>query len=1414
MRGLSFFSCLPKATWLVGLLAAALAPQTIRAAGPFTVNTTSDTHAVTPASSPNDSTAHISLRSAIEAANAQAGATIINVPAGTYNLALGELGVAPNGAKTNSILGAGALTTIVSQTDPSNRVFNIDFNSSGSTIVTLAGLTVQGGHDGADKLGGAGILAGSVTSPIKDVITLSNCIVQNNRCTTNTTQQPGGGVQMAGGDLKIIGCTFSNNSSGQSFGAAVFVLAQTVVSSLTASNSTFVGNTLTNNSGAGPDGGGAIYIATPSNSVHTITGCTFTSNVVVGLSGNTYGGAIHLNSGIMNVAASTFVGNLAIGQGGLGGAFYVDSGTVSIGLSRLAANFATHGGSGVYNHGLNGAITTATNDWWGCDGVPLGTGCNSAAGDGGNLTFSPWLFLTNTASPSTITPGQSTTLTASILKNSANQTLPLSQLSVLIGLPIVWNSAGANGFVTPIHTTIQPSGLANATFTQDGTCNTGLPGVTLDGGTSVATVVVQCPDLTVTKTNNVAGSASLGNSWTWTVHVVNAGSLQANFTNGATLLLDNLPTANIGYSAPSVANISGVAGSLIPSLDASGNLTVKASSVLTLNSGGSFDALLTATPTSLGIYGNPRAGGVCAVDPNNSSMEISKANNAATNAVTVTCPNVVGTMGGGGTVCLGNSAMVSVSISGGKAPYTVTLSNGGGTQTGGGLLFFTVTPTSNTTYQVSSGTDSNSCPIANNGSASVNISVVTNPPIALQPATVMANSSGNQASGPSGYSSYSWVIGNGSIVGPTNQQTVSYVAGVSNSVVLGLTVVNSFGCTAASSTSAPIVTGFSVHTNVTMLDTLNSIVMGIACDGTNYWTVSGGSPSGVRLGRYSSSGVLQATYSPGFDFRSIFSTANGTVMARYLTNRTLLRQTTPGVFINSVTLSGGTLDDQAQVILNGAGNEYQAMTAGVVSRWSTNGTYLGSVNLAGFGSISNENLYPQNRGIAAYSNFWLTYNGSNVLSIWDSSGNRLAQVMLVGSGTGFDASFSFSFCNGKVFIADISGGLWRGFDLYTAASAIVLAAEQNAPLNTDVVSKISGVRFLPKVDFLRVDSTNPLPTLNQLRGYQSVMFYSDSTVNDSIGMGNVLADYLDQGGGVLVNTFAFATNGNYALLGRVSTGGYLPFTQAGYTTPASLSLIKDLPLHPLLDGVNSFVGGSMSFQNSPVAAAAGATLVGHWSNGQPFVAGKDVPPGRTAGLNFFPPSVDSYPPGWVSSSDGARLMANALVWVGKIPPTLLRAPSDQVSRVSGTASFSAVAVGIAPLSYQWRLNGTNLPGMTGTSLSFTVQPTSYGIYSVVVSNLLGTTTSLNASLAPPLRLLTPNPIGGNFSLFLAAANGSTVVTNRASRVSIYSTTNLSLPFSAWTLQPNLVYPSAGLLRADGFSTSGSASQFYRAVEAP
>ena len=98
----------------------------------------------------------------------------------------------------------------------------------------------------------------------------------------------------------------------------------------------------------------------------------------------------------------------------------------------------------------------------------------------------------------------------------------------------------------------------------------------------------------------------------------------------------------------------------------------------------------------------------------------------------VICPTITATVSGGGSFCFGGSSTVRVDLAGGAAPYTVTLSNGGGTKTGSSPLIFTVNPSATTTYTVQSATDVNGFPAMATGSATVTPDTVA-PTLTLKP---------------------------------------------------------------------------------------------------------------------------------------------------------------------------------------------------------------------------------------------------------------------------------------------------------------------------------------------------------------------------------------------------------------------------------------------------------------------------------------------------------------------------------------------------------------------------------------------------------------------------------------------------------------------------------------------------------
>lgn len=76
------------------------------------------------------------------------------------------------------------------------------------------------------------------------------------------------------------------------------------------------------------------------------------------------------------------------------------------------------------------------------------------------------------------------------------------------------------------------------------------------------------------------------------------------------------------------------------------------------------------------------------------------------------------------------------------------------------------------------------------------------------------------------------------------------------------------------------------------------------------------------------------------------------------------------------------------------------------------------------------------------------------------------------------------------------------------------------------------------------------------------------------------------------------------------------------------------------------------------------------------------------------------------------------------PPVIEAQPAGVNVYESQTATLNVVASGEAPLAYQWRMMGTNLPGATLPSLVLTnITSSKTGIFDVVITNASGSVTS-------------------------------------------------------------------------------------------
>ncbi len=103
----------------------------------------------------------------------------------------------------------------------------------------------------------------------------------------------------------------------------------------------------------------------------------------------------------------------------------------------------------------------------------------------------------------------------------------------------------------------------------------------------------------------------------------------------------------------------------------------------------------------------------------------------------------------------------------------------------------------------------------------------------------------------------------------------------------------------------------------------------------------------------------------------------------------------------------------------------------------------------------------------------------------------------------------------------------------------------------------------------------------------------------------------------------------------------------------------------------------------------------------------------------------------VSNAGGSVTSRNATLTVNAaIPPSITTQPTNQTVREGRSARFTVTATGTAPLTYQWKKNGVNIPG--ATNAAYTTPPTTQAdngaLFSVVVSNIAGSVTSNNAIL--------------------------------------------------------------------------------------
>jgi hypothetical protein len=214
---------------------------------------------------------------------------------------------------------------------------------------------------------------------------------------------------------------------------------------------------------------------------------------------------------------------------------------------------------------------------------------------------------------------------------------------------------------------------------------------------------------------------------------------------------------------------------------------------------------------------------------------------------------------------------------------------------------------------------------------------------------------------------------------------------------------------------------------------------------------------------------------------------------------------------------------------------------------------------------------------------------------------------------------------------------------------LIVAAAANSstdPHFLDVQSKLLASGKVESVEIFNAHLGTP--TLSQLLPYDVAFVWSKETFANSVALGNVLADYSDLGGGVVVALYA---NGlpdvNKRLMGRWTTAYEVIRAGQGVVEGSHATLGNAFACVWISFNLTNIDGGSLSARpvGTPIPGQS-AYVPATWSDGKVMAA--QGMKQRRIDLGIYPPSSDVHPSYWNVSSQVGALMGNSMWGAGSV----------------------------------------------------------------------------------------------------------------------------------------------------------------------